>query len=239
MTPATKDQIDRGVRLGPYILMVVRNFWRRYQGYLFSIVFYNQVYNSYKHSLATTGKVRKKRASGFEPPTSSLGSWHSTTELRPLELPISSLLTILYTYFLTLSRPYFYPFLTPQRLLSVKVICSLCSIEVVLIFTPCRNLRCVHFYNTFLAGIAIKPATSDSFVVVIYSQYNIILRIHGGLLSAILRRKILKPTIGSIRAIMLDPPGDRLYLCHLRDLRISSRKAQSKNVYNYNPHGHL
>jgi hypothetical protein len=24
-----------------------------------------------------------KRASGFEPPTSSLGSWHSTTELRP------------------------------------------------------------------------------------------------------------------------------------------------------------
>ena len=27
--------------------------------------------------------VRDKRASGFEPPTSSLGSWHSTTELRP------------------------------------------------------------------------------------------------------------------------------------------------------------
>ena len=26
---------------------------------------------------------QKKRASGFEPPTSSLGSWHSTTELRP------------------------------------------------------------------------------------------------------------------------------------------------------------
>ena len=25
----------------------------------------------------------RKRASGFEPPTSSLGSWHSTTELRP------------------------------------------------------------------------------------------------------------------------------------------------------------
>ncbi len=24
-----------------------------------------------------------QRASGFEPPTSSLGSWHSTTELRP------------------------------------------------------------------------------------------------------------------------------------------------------------
>jgi hypothetical protein len=26
---------------------------------------------------------RKKRANGFEPSTSSLGSWHSTTELRP------------------------------------------------------------------------------------------------------------------------------------------------------------
>jgi hypothetical protein len=28
-------------------------------------------------------KLCSKRASGFEPPTSSLGSWHSTTELRP------------------------------------------------------------------------------------------------------------------------------------------------------------
>ena len=28
-------------------------------------------------------KGLRKRASGFEPPTSSLGSWHSTTELRP------------------------------------------------------------------------------------------------------------------------------------------------------------
>ena len=28
-------------------------------------------------------RYAKKRASGFEPPTSSLGSWHSTTELRP------------------------------------------------------------------------------------------------------------------------------------------------------------
>jgi hypothetical protein len=26
---------------------------------------------------------RQERASGFEPPTSSLGSWHSATELRP------------------------------------------------------------------------------------------------------------------------------------------------------------
>ena len=28
-------------------------------------------------------ELTTKRASGFEPPTSSLGSWHSTTELRP------------------------------------------------------------------------------------------------------------------------------------------------------------
>jgi hypothetical protein len=29
----------------------------------------------------------KKRATGFEPATSSLGSWHSTTELRPQIFP--------------------------------------------------------------------------------------------------------------------------------------------------------
>ncbi len=28
-------------------------------------------------------KVYEKRAMGFEPTTSSLGSWHSTTELHP------------------------------------------------------------------------------------------------------------------------------------------------------------
>ena len=35
---------------------------------------------------------RRKPASGFEPPTSSLGSWHSTTESRPQrrELPFSA-----------------------------------------------------------------------------------------------------------------------------------------------------
>ena len=32
-------------------------------------------------------EVTKKRAIGFEPTTSSLGSWHSTTELRPQDIP--------------------------------------------------------------------------------------------------------------------------------------------------------
>ncbi|MCK4629698.1 MAG: hypothetical protein KAT56_11895, partial [Sedimentisphaerales bacterium] len=31
---ASKVQLDRNVRLGPYILMVVRYFWRRYQFYV-------------------------------------------------------------------------------------------------------------------------------------------------------------------------------------------------------------
>ncbi len=37
-------------------------------------------YDNRRHQLTPSAE---KRASGFEPPTSSLGSWHSTTELRP------------------------------------------------------------------------------------------------------------------------------------------------------------
>jgi hypothetical protein len=36
-----------------------------------------------------------KRASGFEPPTSSLGSWHSTTELRPQSIENERLIRFL------------------------------------------------------------------------------------------------------------------------------------------------
>src|SRR5271156_1331657 len=34
------------------------------------------------------GDIRSERAMGFEPTTSSLGSWHSTAELRP-RLPVT------------------------------------------------------------------------------------------------------------------------------------------------------
>jgi hypothetical protein len=42
-----------------------------------------------QHGSATGGGASRERATGLEPATSSLGSWHSTTELRPLGAPVA------------------------------------------------------------------------------------------------------------------------------------------------------
>src|SRR6476469_4073868 len=77
--PSSRNDAGGGARGGRVVRYRERNRGRRGAGNT----------NPRRHGSASGDGISGERATGLEPATSSLGSWHSTTELRPRFVPVN------------------------------------------------------------------------------------------------------------------------------------------------------